>query len=100
FDGADEGDGLAAELEDSDGDFGLLDVFAEARDNFGFELFDGEAGGLYAAGEGKADVTAHIDADGLIAEFLAFEGVDGDLIVGSEEVGGGDLAGDGRRGGG
>ena len=45
-DGAEQADGLAAKLADGDGDLGVLDEGLQALDELGFELLDGEAGGL------------------------------------------------------
>jgi len=88
FDGSDDGDGLGAEVGDIDGDVGLLDVLAEAGDDFGLELFDGESGGADAADHGEAEVAGHIDADGVFAELGGVDGADGDLVIGAEDVGG------------
>ena len=93
-DGAEDGDGLAAEFGDGDGDLRVLDVGFEAGGELGFELLDGEAGGFEAADEGEGDIAVDADEDGLITEVEALEGADEDLVVGAE-----DIAGGGGRGG-
>ena len=48
-DGAEDGDGLAAEFGDRDGELRVFHVGFQAGDELGFELLDGEAGCLYPA---------------------------------------------------
>src|SRR5437016_6538729 len=107
LDGADDGDGLAAELGDGYGDVGLLEIFLEALLDLLFQFVGGEAGGLEAADHRQVDVAAHVDADGLVADFIHVGDLDGDLVVCAENVvggrvltlggGGGDAASDGLR---
>ena len=93
LDGADDGDGLAAELGDGDGDFGFTDEGFEAFDELGFELFDGEAGSAEAAGHGEADVAGQVDAEGLVGDFFGVQSADGDLVFGAKDVSGAELLG-------
>src|ERR1017187_5722730 len=91
-DGAENGDGLAAEVGDGDGDLRFQHVLFEAGGELGFELLDGEAGGFDPPDERQGDVAVGSDEDGLVGEVETFEGADEDLVVGAEDV-----AGRGRR---
>src|ERR1035437_2808852 len=100
-DGAENGDGLAAEVGDGDRDLRLQHVLFEAGGELGFELLDGEAGGFDPPDERQGDVAVGSDEDGLVGEVESFEGADEDLVVGAEDVAGGGrrrCLGEGHRG--
>ena len=90
-DGAEDGDGLAAELGDEDGDGGSLEDRGEPLDELGFELFHGEAACVEPADDGEVDIAAHIDTDGLVGHFFDIDDTDEELVIGAEDVGGGRL---------
>src|ERR1035441_3287087 len=72
-DGAENGDGLAAEVGDGDGDLRFQHVLFEAGGELGFELLDGEAGGFDPSDEGQGDVAGGSAGDGLLTAGESFE---------------------------
>src|ERR1019366_8506378 len=88
-DGAENGDGLAAEFSHGDRDLRLLHVGFKAGVQLGFELLDGKTGGLDPSDQRQGDVAVGSDEDGLVTDIEAIERADQDLVVGAEHVAGG-----------
>ena len=86
---AEDRDRLASELGHRDRDLRLLHVRFEAGGELGFELLDGEAGGLDPSDQRQRDVAVGADEDWLVGEVEAFERADHDLVVGAEDIAGG-----------
>src|ERR1035438_3404159 len=85
-DGAEDRDGLAAELGYGDRDLWLLHVGFSAQSAPRAELLDGKAGGFDPPDHRQRDVAVGSDEDGLVARIEAVERPDYDLVVGAEDI--------------
>src|SRR5206468_579703 len=83
---AQNGDRLASELGDGNGDVGVLDILLEAVAEPALEFDGRKSGGLNAANQWQMDVAAQVDAQGLGGNLFDVSGLQSDLVIWPEHI--------------